>query len=54
MREIAPPIRRGRFWHRPHRLLLKLAALRRAELAVRTGTGSEGIKGRQIARNLDS
>ena len=54
MREIAPPIRRGRFWHRPHRLLLKLAALRRAELAIRTGAGSEGIKGRQIARNLDS
>ena len=54
MREITPPIRRGRFWHRPHRLLLKLAALRRAGLAIRTGAGSEGIKGRQIARNRDS
>ena len=53
MREIAPPIRRGRFWHRPHRLLLKLAALRRTGLAVRTGADSEGVKGRQVVGNDD-
>ena len=41
----------NRFW--PHRVLRKLAALRRAGLAVPTGAGSERMNGRQIVPNLD-
>ena len=40
------------FW--PHRVLRKLAALRRAGLAVPTGAGSERMNGPQIVPNLDS
>ena len=54
MREITSLIRLGDLCSRPNRPLLKLAALRRAGLAVRTGAGSEHIKGRQIVQNLDS
>ena len=54
MREITSLIRLGGLWHRPHRVLLKLAALQRAGLAVRTVAGSDRVKGRQLVRNLDS
>ena len=54
MREITSPIRLGDLGSRPNRPLLKLVALRRAGLAVRTGAGSERIKGRPIVPNLDS
>ena len=54
MREITSPIRLGDLGSRPNRLLLKLVALRRAELAVRTDAGSERIRGRPIVPNLDS
>ena len=54
MREITSPIRLGDLGSRPNHLLLKLVALRRAELAVRTDAGSERIRGRPIVPNLDS
>ena len=54
MRDFLASIRLAPIRFRAPRVLLKLAALRRAGLAVRTGAGPDGIKGRQIARNLDS
>ena len=54
MHDLPAPIRLDPTWFGPHRLLLKLAALQRAGLAVRTGAGSDRVKGRQLVRNLDS
>ena len=54
MRDLLASIRLEPTRFRAPRVLLRLAALQRAGLAVRTVAGSARTTGRQIARSLDS
>ena len=54
MRYLPASIRLGQIWFGPHRLLLKLASLRRAGLAVRTGASRNRVKGRRVGGRPDS